>query len=218
MLPPVVAWGLLARGIGLTYAISFTSIALQIRVLAGRDGIAPFGQMLRQIRRDFPWTHGWYFPSLFWLTGASDAALLLLPICGALAGLCWAVGAPSPYLGEAAPIFLPLAALSFVVLGRITAVNGTTCETQTAFDQCCADDGSGCVDPEGQPSLPLRPLVGSPPSPPAPPPPSPPACPVAATANTCDVTAAQLSEHCSCQYVWTDGCEDAPSGVAMHCE
>ncbi len=91
--------------------------------------------------------------------------------------------------------------------------------TQTAFDQCCADDGSGCVDPEGQPSLPLRPLVGSPPSPPTQPPPSPPACPVAATANTCDVTAAQLnSEHCSCQYVWTDGCEDAPSGVAMHCE
>jgi hypothetical protein len=50
--------------------------------------------MLRQIRHDFPGhTSRWlYFPSLFWITGASDAALVLVPSLGVLSGLAVAVG------------------------------------------------------------------------------------------------------------------------------
>ena len=101
MLPPLLAWGLLSRGLAIVYAISFISIALQIRSLAGRRGIAPFASTMRQIRHDFPDTHAFYFPSLFWLTGASDMALLLVPIGGALCALCWSVGWQSD-LGESA--------------------------------------------------------------------------------------------------------------------
>ena len=100
MLPPVLAWGLLARGLGIVYAISFVSIALQIRSLAGSRGIASFAATLRQIRHDFPTTHHLHFPSLFWLVGASDAALLAVPLCGALCGTLAALGAQSAY-GEA---------------------------------------------------------------------------------------------------------------------
>ena len=35
---PLLAWGVLTRGLGVVYAIAFASIAVQIRGLAGRDG------------------------------------------------------------------------------------------------------------------------------------------------------------------------------------
>ena len=92
---------LLSSGLGIIYFISFLSIASQIRALAGRSGIAPLSALLRQIKHDFPFfSRHLHFPSLFWITGASDAALLLVPILGALCALAVAIGYQSEY-GEA---------------------------------------------------------------------------------------------------------------------
>ena len=96
MLPPLLAWGLLARGLGLVYAIAFSSIAVQVIGLAGRHGLSPFHPTLRSIRRDFPGALAWrYFPSFFLITGASDTALLGVPLLGAAAGLAAALGSCS---------------------------------------------------------------------------------------------------------------------------
>ena len=93
MIKPLLAWGLLARGLSLVYALSFVSIALQIRSLAGRRGLAPFASTMRQIQHDFPTSSAiMHFPSLFWLTGVSDAALLLVPVGGAACALAAAAG------------------------------------------------------------------------------------------------------------------------------
>ena len=53
---PLLAWGVLTRGLGVVYAIAFASIAVQIRGLAGRDGMSPFAPMMQQMAHDFP---GW---------------------------------------------------------------------------------------------------------------------------------------------------------------
>ena len=45
-LDPLLAWGVLTRGLGVVYAIAFASIAVQIRGLAGRDGMSPFAPMM----------------------------------------------------------------------------------------------------------------------------------------------------------------------------
>ena len=91
----LLGWGLLARGLGLVYTIAFSSIAVQITALAGSNGVAPFAPLLKQMRHDFPRTHWFHFPMLFWLTGASDAALRLVPLGGALLGIAAALGLAS---------------------------------------------------------------------------------------------------------------------------
>ena len=100
MLPPALAWGLMARALSVVHAISFLSSAMQIHGLCGSRGISPFATTLHQIRRDFTTNYWLYFPSLFWLTGASDAALILLPISGAVAAAIAFLGMQSA-LGEA---------------------------------------------------------------------------------------------------------------------
>lgn len=92
MLPPLLAWGLCARGIGAVYAIAFASIAVQITALSGAQGCSPFWPLLIQIKHDFPHTYWFRFPSLFWLVGASDAALVAVPAIGTACGLAVLVG------------------------------------------------------------------------------------------------------------------------------
>ena len=95
---PLLAWGVLTRGLGVVYAIAFASIAVQIRGLAGRDGMSPFAPMMQQMAHDFPgWRRLLYFPTLLWLTGGGDAALVGLPVAGVGFGLAAAYGgAASP--------------------------------------------------------------------------------------------------------------------------
>lgn len=83
------AWTLLSTGLSLCNVINFVSIANQITLIAGKKGISPFAETLSQIKRDFPTTRArWqFFPSVFWLTGSSDAALLLVPLVGAATAL-----------------------------------------------------------------------------------------------------------------------------------
>ena len=98
---PLLAWGVLTRGLGVVYAIAFASIAVQIRGLAGRDGMSPFAPMMQQMAHDFPgWRRLLYFPTLLWLTGGGDAALVGLPVAGVGFGLAAAYG------GAASPLAL----------------------------------------------------------------------------------------------------------------
>ena len=84
MIDAALAWGLVGRGVGLVYFLSFLSIAPQITMLAGRAGLAPFGPTLARLRRDFPSSYWYHFPSVFWLIGSSDRALVGTPLLGAI--------------------------------------------------------------------------------------------------------------------------------------
>jgi len=48
---PGLLWGILSRGIGLVYLVSFASLSRQVLPSAGRDGITPVSQALRAIER-----------------------------------------------------------------------------------------------------------------------------------------------------------------------
>lgn len=91
---PELVWGLVSRGIGLTFLVSFWSLAGQVLLLAGKEGITPIHDALRAIRRDFGAPQRFfYFPTLLWLN-ASDAALVALPWLGAGAALVVIAGGP----------------------------------------------------------------------------------------------------------------------------
>jgi hypothetical protein len=80
--PPELIWGLVSRGLGLTYFISFASLATQLMPIAGSRGITPIAESLRAIRRDFPtWKRFFYFPTLLWIEDG-DAFLRALPWIG----------------------------------------------------------------------------------------------------------------------------------------
>ncbi len=95
---PELIWGLLSRGIGLVFLISFVSLWPQVLPIAGRTGIMPIHDALRAIERDFSRPRRWlYFPTLLWLD-ASDTTLRGLVAGGILAALSAIVGGPhAPY-------------------------------------------------------------------------------------------------------------------------
>ena len=96
MIDPQLAWGLVARGLGLVYLISFASIAPQVTTLAGAGGLTPLVTTLRQIKHDLPMSYWRHFPSVFWLVGASDVALTLVPVAGAAFASAAIIGTASP--------------------------------------------------------------------------------------------------------------------------
>ena len=100
-LDPLLAWGVLTRGLGVVYAIAFASIAVQIRGLAGRDGMSPFAPMMQQMAHDFP---GGAASSTSRRCSGSPAAatraLVGLPVAGVGFGLAAAYG------GAASPLAL----------------------------------------------------------------------------------------------------------------
>jgi len=82
---PELTWGLLSRGVGLVYLVSFASLSLQVIPTAGRFGITPISDSLRAIERHFPgWKRFVYFPSLLWISDA-DVILRSLPWVGMVA-------------------------------------------------------------------------------------------------------------------------------------
>ena len=93
-LSPELVWGLLTRGIGCVYLISFLSISAQIVPAAGVHSVNPIGEMLTSVRRDFSW---WqriaYFPTLLWFN-TSDLSLRLLTWFGAACAACVVYGGP----------------------------------------------------------------------------------------------------------------------------
>jgi hypothetical protein len=92
--PPELIWGLVSRGIGLTYLISFMSLVRQVLPIAGRRGITPISDSLRAIEHDFPtWKRFVYFPTLLWLNDG-DAFLGALPWAGVAASVLVLLGGP----------------------------------------------------------------------------------------------------------------------------
>jgi hypothetical protein len=89
---PLLAWGLLTRGLGVVYAISLFSFSWQLLPLAGVRGLEPLGALLAARRRDFGARAFWYWPTLYWLVGSSDFALTALPFFGGCCGLLAAFG------------------------------------------------------------------------------------------------------------------------------
>jgi hypothetical protein len=98
-LAPELVWGLFARGLGVLFLISFTSLSLQVVRSAGRGGGFPIAQRLERISRDFPGVRRFfYFPTLLWLS-SSDGMLRLLSL-GGVAGACLAIYG-GPFSGAA---------------------------------------------------------------------------------------------------------------------
>ncbi len=91
---PALVWGLLSRGLGLVFLISFASLRPQLLPIAGANGIMPIRDALAAIARDFPGPRRFvYFPSLLWLD-ASDRALRLSLWSGLAAALSVVIGGP----------------------------------------------------------------------------------------------------------------------------
>ena len=91
---PEIIWGLVSRGVGLTFLIAFLSLRPQVLLIAGRTGILPVEEALRAQARDFPtWRRFFYFPTLLWL-GSSDFALRALVWLGIAAAASTVIGGP----------------------------------------------------------------------------------------------------------------------------
>jgi hypothetical protein len=95
---PELIWGLVSRGLGLIFLISFASLWPQVLPIAGSTGIMPIRDALEAIARDFARVQRWrYFPTLLWLD-ASDRTLRLLVGSGLVAALSVVAGGPhGPY-------------------------------------------------------------------------------------------------------------------------
>jgi Lipase maturation factor len=109
---PELIWGLLSRGVGLVYLVSFASLSFQVIPTAGKIGITPISESLRAIERHFPgWKRFFYFPSLLWVND-SDVVLRGLPWLGMIASGCIIVG------GEEVPWMFAIAYLVYLSLDR----------------------------------------------------------------------------------------------------
>lgn len=98
-----LVWGVFPRALGLAFFISLAAFAYQLPSGYGQHGLTPLSSALAARFRAFGARALWFFPTLFWVTGASDAALVAVPALGALCGACAIVGgAWSPwFLGGA---------------------------------------------------------------------------------------------------------------------
>ena len=86
------------RGFGLVAFAAFTSLAVQVVGLFGRDGVLPAAQFLAAVRERYGPGVAWALPTLAWLN-ASDSMLLALAWGGAAASLSLAFGfLPGPSL------------------------------------------------------------------------------------------------------------------------
>src|SRR5688572_10263329 len=91
---PELVWGLVSRGIGLVFLISFASLSRQVMPIAGSDGVVPVRDAFSAYERDFPtWKRFIYFPSLLWVN-RSNAMLKALPWAGMVAAAAAIVGGP----------------------------------------------------------------------------------------------------------------------------
>ena len=107
-------WAFL-RLLAIVYAIAFASLAVQITGLVGEAGILPAGDYLSLAHARLGAYAWWRLPTLCWLTGTGDVALLALAWGGvALSGLLFANLAPA----LVCPL-LWLAYLSLSVVGQV---------------------------------------------------------------------------------------------------
>ncbi len=78
-------------GLAATYLIAFASLAVQIKGLAGSNGVMPIAPYLRAVGERIGWERFYYLPTLAWID-ASDASLLGMCIAGIAASLVLMAG------------------------------------------------------------------------------------------------------------------------------
>ena len=112
----VGSW-LFLRALGVIYVLAFLSLAVQIKGLAGRDGILPAREFLQQARETYGRHACFVVPTLCWFN-SSDNFLKLLCWAGTLLGTLVAFGiAPLPALILAWLFYLSLFTVARWFLG-----------------------------------------------------------------------------------------------------
>ena len=108
-----VQW-LFWKMLGAIYGMAFLSLAVQVRGLIGAKGILPAGAYLGQIQRAIGPSRFWNFPTVFWLSGSSDLALML----ACAAGVALAALVVAGYLERIALIGCYVLYLSLITVGQ----------------------------------------------------------------------------------------------------
>ncbi|HZN04261.1 MAG TPA: lipase maturation factor family protein [Candidatus Polarisedimenticolia bacterium] len=104
-----LAGSLFLRALAVVYLMAFVSLAVQIRGLAGANGILPAAQYLEALGAQVGPERYWHVPTLFWLTGASDGVLVAACWAGAAVALMVACGfLPLPGLIACFALYLSL--------------------------------------------------------------------------------------------------------------
>jgi len=110
-----LAGSLFLRALAVVYLMAFVSLAVQIRGLAGADGILPAAPFLEALRSQVGPERYWEVPTLFWMTGAPD---------GLLVAACWA-GAAAAVMVACGFLPLPGLALCFALYLSLSSVTRT---------------------------------------------------------------------------------------------
>ena len=100
--------------LGAIYCAAFLSLAVQITGLVGSKGILPAGEYLSRISEALGSSRYWTFPTVFWLTGSSDLALVLICAAGAMLSILLIAG----FLQRIALIVCYLLYLSLTTIGQ----------------------------------------------------------------------------------------------------
>ena len=96
---PLLVWGVFLRLLGVVQLVALGSMGVQVLPLVGSRGATPAAGTLQRIGDDFP---EWgarlrRFPTLLWLTGASDNALRAIVALGCAGACCLVLGLASPF-------------------------------------------------------------------------------------------------------------------------
>ena len=108
-----VQW-LFWKVLGAIYCAAFLSLAIQITGLVGSKGILPAGAYLSRISEAVGSSRYWNFPTVFWLTGSSDLALVLACAAGAMFSILLIAG----FLQRISSIVCYLLYLSLTTVGQ----------------------------------------------------------------------------------------------------
>jgi hypothetical protein len=93
-----LVWGLVPRGIGLTFLVAYASLWVQILPILGSRGIEPVGLQLTRLRRQLPFFSRLRLnPSLLWIAHG-DTALRAYVGVGILAACGMMFGGPTAWL------------------------------------------------------------------------------------------------------------------------
>jgi hypothetical protein len=108
-----IAGSVFLRALGVVYIMAFVSLAVQIRGLAGANGILPATNLLEALRTQMGPERFFAVPTLYWLTGAPDGLLVAGCWAGALAGAMVALGfLPFPGLLACFALYLSLSSVT----------------------------------------------------------------------------------------------------------
>ena len=91
---PALIWGVFVRLVGAVQLIALASLGCQLRALAGPRGATPFELVLARVRRDYDtWPARLRrLPTLCWLSGCSERALLGIAAFGGGCGAALLLG------------------------------------------------------------------------------------------------------------------------------